>query len=255
MMEDNKVFFASGEDQIMIDAFAKAQETFKYFWRELYWESRRIIPALDMASVKVAFTQEFEDDKGETYVEVEHMWIGDIYFDGMYIYGELLNEPNILTNIEEGESIGVTVDQISDWMFLTEGKSYGGFTVQAMRSQMSEEELKEHDTAWGLDFGDFNNILVAYNQEEHPENLIEHPMSKNMKESLIEFLDKNPEEITLVDPDGFTFLHREAIAGNLSTIEILLAKGADKHIKSEDGKTALEYAQYLKWDHIIPVLS
>ncbi|MFD0700373.1 DUF2314 domain-containing protein [Myroides pelagicus] len=254
-MEETKVFFASGEEQKMIDAFKKAQDTFKYFWRELYWDNRRIVKGLDMASVKVAFTQEFEDQEGNAYTEVEHMWIGDVFFDGLYIYGALLNEPNVLTNVQEGESVGVTIDQISDWLFLIEGKAYGGFTVQAMRSDMSEQELKAHDDAWGIDFGDFNDIHVVYKQNEQPENLVEHPMSRSMKESLVGFLDQHPDEITLIDEDGFTFLHREAIAGNLSTIEVLLEKGADKTMKSEDGKTALEYAQLLNWEHIIPVLS
>ena len=35
-----------------------------------------------------------------------------------------------------------------------------------------EDVYKRQDKEWGLDFGDFNDILVVYEQKEHPENLI-----------------------------------------------------------------------------------
>ncbi|EHO08801.1 DUF2314 domain-containing protein [Myroides odoratimimus] len=251
MEKENPIFYAKGDDPILIEAYKKAQDTFKYFWRELSWEYRRIVPAFDMASVKVAFTQEVE---GEEEPVVEHMWIGDVDFDGDIIYGELLNQPNILTNIEEGEQIGVTLDQISDWMFISQGKAFGGFTVQAMRSVMTDEERAEHDAAWGLEFGDFNDVVYVYEQKEHPENLIEHPMSKNMKESLEKFLDENPDEVTNKDEAGYTFLHKEVISGNLTSVEVLLAKGANKNEPNNEGKTPVDYAKQLNWEHIIPVL-
>ncbi|KAF5269738.1 hypothetical protein FQR65_LT17944 [Abscondita terminalis] len=39
------------------------------------------------------------------------------------------------------------------------------------------QERKEHDKAWGLDFGDYNETLIVSQQKEYPENLEEHPMS------------------------------------------------------------------------------
>ncbi|MDM1367143.1 DUF2314 domain-containing protein [Myroides marinus] len=252
MEKENPIFYAKGDDPILVEAYKKAQDSFKYFWRELTWEYRRIVPGLDMASVKVAFTQEVE---GEDESVVEHMWIGDVDFDGDVIYGELLNQPNVLTNIEEGEQIGVTLDQISDWMFISQGKTYGGYTVQAMRSVMTEEERAEHDAAWGLDFGDFNHVNYVFEQDEHPENIIEHPMSKSMKESLEKFLDENPDEVTNKDEAGYTFLHKEVIGGNLTSVEVLLAKGANKNEPNNEGKTPVDYAKQLNWEHILSVLA
>ncbi|WP_220399523.1 ankyrin repeat domain-containing protein [Filimonas effusa] len=106
----------------------------------------------------------------------------------------------------------------------------------------------------GLDFGDYNNIEVVYQQTEHPENLTEHPMSINMRERFREFLQQYPAEISQADNEGFTLLHRETIAGNRTSIEILLEKGADKGLKTHNGKTALDYARQLNWTHIIPLL-
>lgn len=248
-MEQTPIFFADGENPKMIEAFQKAQETFKYFWRELSWEYRRIIPALDVACVKLAFTQEIEDE-----TVVEHMWINEIHFDGEYIYGTLVNDPGQLTNVNNGDEVKIPISQISDWLFASQGKTYGGFTIQAMRSEMGEDEREAHDEAWGMDFGDYNDILVAFEQKEKPENLIEHPMSKNMKESLIDFLKNNPGEINSKDESGYTFLHREAIAGNSTSVQILIESGADINAKTVDGKTALDFAKQLKWEHLLPLL-
>lgn len=265
----NEIFWADSDSPKMIEAFKNAQKTFKYFWRELSWDYRRIVPALNVACVKAAFQQEIE---GQDTPIVEHMWINEVSFDGNNISGVLINTPHELTNISDGDSVSIPLSQISDWLFaITENKpkgmfskllsstpkvkTYGGFTIQAMRSEMSKQERKEHDEAWGLEFGDYNEVWLAYEQKEKPENLIEHPMSKNMREKLIEFLQANPNEITNADDKGLTLLHTETIAGNLTSVEVLLKLGADKSLKTQDGQTALDFAKKLNWEHIIPVLA
>ena len=266
-MTDKEIFFAYRNNPKMIEAFENAQKTFKYFWRELSWEYRRIVPALIVSCVKVAFTQ--QTDNGQT---AEHMWINDVQFDGNNVEGILINSPNELTNIAHGDFVNVPLNQISDWLFATYSsqkpktgllklfsstpspKTFGGFTIQAMRSEMTNQGRKEHDRAWKLDFGDFNEVLLVNEQKDKSENLIEHPMSKNMREKLIEFLNENPNEITNQDENGLTLLHKETIAGNLTSIEVLLSLGTDKNTKTNQGETALDFAKKLNWEHIIPVL-
>lgn len=249
-MSENKVYYAKTDDQQMQKAFEKAQETFKYFWRELSWEYRRIVPALDLAYAKIAFVEETEDPASPI---VEHMWVGEIDFNGDVIRGVLINTPNELTNVKNGDDIVVPLSQLSDWLFSSRDKSYGGFSIQQMRSQMDKAELKEHDKAWGLNFGDFNDISVVFEEKEKPENLIEHPMSVNMGDSLRDFIKTNPKEITNKDVEGYTFLHRETIAGNKTSVEILLQHGVDAQAKTKSGKTALDFAKQLKWEHLIPL--
>ncbi|MCV9933752.1 DUF2314 domain-containing protein [Flavobacterium sp. LS1R47] len=266
-MANQEIFFAKGDSPKMIEAFKNAQETFKYFWRELSWESRRIVPALTVACVKVAFSQNINGSENPT---IEHMWINDIDFDGEQVRGVLINDPDELTNIQNGDDVAVPLNQISDWLFAIQGSSpkglsklfsssqpraYGGFTIQAIRSEMTNQERKDHDKAWGLDFGDFNEVLLVNEQKEKPENLVEHPMSKNMKEKLQEFLEQNPDEITFQDEDGFSLLHRETIAGNVTSVAVLLESGANKDMKTNQGKTALDIAKQLKWEHLISTLS
>lgn len=250
-MNEQNIFFAKAEHPQMKQAFLQAQQTFKYLWRELSWEYRRIIPALDVACVKVAFMEE-GDQPGQPLVE--HMWINDINFDGDTITGTLINEPNALQHIRNGDPVTIPLSQVSDWLFSCNRVTHGGFTIQVLRSGMTQEERKKHDAAWGMDFGDCNDILLVYEQKEHPENLTEHPMCINMKDSLKDFVQDNPDEVTGTDAAGYTFLHREVIAGNKSSVEVLLEAGADKQARTGTGKTALDFAKQLNWEHIIPLL-
>ncbi|WP_286941433.1 YegJ family protein, partial [Acinetobacter sp. UBA6526] len=177
----NTIF--SNESHEMISAFNKAQETFKYFWRELSWEYRRIIPAFDLAYVKCAFIQEHSNSSDSPLIE--YMWISQIDFDGTTISGQLMNQPNYIDNVQAGEIIEQPFEVIVDWMFLTQDQVYGGFTIQEYRKQLNDSERKEYDASWGINFGDPNNILFVYDQEEHPENLIEHPMCEKMLDSFL----------------------------------------------------------------------
>jgi uncharacterized protein YegJ (DUF2314 family) len=251
-MEKNKIFYSKKHDEEMLQAFQQAQNTFKYFWRELFWESHRIVGALSIAVVKIAFIEETDDEMNPL---VEHMWVNQIEFDGDYISGVLVNKPNVIGNVKNGDTIKVPLHQLSDWLFVIGNQTYGGFTIQLIRSRMNEQERSEHDKAWGIPFGDFNDILIAYQQKEYPENLIEHPMSVNMREKIAIFLKENPLEVNGSDEMGYTHLHREAIAGNKTSIEEFLKAGANPNAKTLTGKTPLDFAKQLDWKHIIPLLS
>lgn len=248
-MNPDSIFYIKGEDQEMNMAIEKARSTFKYFWREMTWEYRRTIPAFDVACVKVIFSQEI---KGK--VETEHMWINDIHFDGDHIYGTLINEPEIISDIKNQDLIKVPITQISDWLLANDKETLGGFTIQLLRSRMNAEELKQHDEAWGLNFGDFNNIKVIVGEDQTPENQIEHPMSIDMQDRFTDYINKNLVELNQQEEDGYTMLHNETIGGNKTIVKILLEAGADCSLQTNTGKTALDFAQQLAWDHIIPLL-
>ena len=158
LKESDRIVYVEPNDKLRV-ASEKAQQSFKYFWRELYWERRRIVPAHNFAMVKIPFQQKFNDSDEPI---VEHMWVDQIVFDGENIKGKLVNSPNDLTNVKNGDIITRRIDEIGDWMFAIGDKPYGGFTVQAMRSDINESERKNHDKAWGLDFGDYNDILIVY---------------------------------------------------------------------------------------------
>ena len=244
-MAKKDIYFAKESPQ-MLDAYKKARDTFKYFWREIWWERRRIVPGLNFACVKVLFCQGLDS---ESLIE-EHMWINNIDFDGVSVKGVLINQPQELTNVKTGDTVEVPVCEITDWMFAINGKAYGGFTVQAMRAEMDKKARKQHDKAWGVKFDEPNEIQVAYEQDKHPENLIEHPMCKNMSDSLEDFLTQYPNELTQKDEQGYTMLHREVIAGNKACVDILIQMGADVTAKTNSGYTAADFAKMMSWEHI-----
>lgn len=248
---DNNILFTKKDNPNMFVAFEHAQATFKYFWRELWWEHRRLIKALDIALAKLAFTQQTSENEPPI---VEHMWVNEVWFDGENIQGVLANEPQQVSNVKVGERVTKPLSEVSDWLFSIAGKTYGGFTIHVLRTQMPEAERKAHDEAWGLDFGDSNNILIAYEQLEHPEYLTEHPMSSAMREKVEEFVKEYPNDIDNKDNDGYAMLHREAIAGSKTPIEVLLAAGADVHLRTDAGETALDLAKKVGWTHLIPLL-
>ncbi len=229
------------QDALMDEANKKAQSTFGYFWRELYWEYRRMVPLLTNASVKFPFTQ---DKKNR-----EHMWLYDIYFDGETIKGRVGNEPENLTNIKEGDLVERKVSEISDWAFSVDKKIYGGFTIRLLRSKMSKKARKKYDLDLGIEFENNNKILLAIGQE-YSEYLIDHPMSVYMQDSFKKYLLQNPSEIFDFDENGFTLLHTETIAGNKAMVEVLLELGADKNAKSKFGKTAYDYAKQMNWKYL-----
>lgn len=249
MSDKQPVFFAKADPE-MTRAFQKAQQNFRYFWRELFWEYHRVIPGLSVACVKVAFSQAVEG--GEPLVE--HMWINEVNFDGELISGVLLNEPTQVNHVSVGQKVTIPMAHLSDWLFARGGKTFGGFSIQAMRAAMTEDERAAHDEAWGLDFGDPAVVLVAAGQDEHPEYLEEHPMSVNMREKIREFLAEYPGEVTGADQAGNTKLHRDAIAGNRTAVEELIAAGADIRAKNKIGKTAYDYAMEIGWPHLLPLL-
>src|SRR6185312_5536271 len=81
-----------------------ARSTFRYFWRELAWERRRIVPALDLACVKAPFSDDENAVRVKDQPEVEQMWLGEIDFDGQFVSGTLLNAPNWLKSVKQGDS-------------------------------------------------------------------------------------------------------------------------------------------------------
>ncbi|TGO03042.1 hypothetical protein PN36_13745 [Candidatus Thiomargarita nelsonii] len=68
MSNDENILMLDSNDPEMLAASEKARKTFGYFWRELSWDYRRIVSALDVAFIKIAFSE--RDAKG-----VEHLWI------------------------------------------------------------------------------------------------------------------------------------------------------------------------------------
>jgi len=232
------VFF--GDDADLAAAVDQARSTFKLFWREMSWEYRRVVPAFGLACVKVAF----EEDG-----VVEHMWVSEVEFDGDTLAGMLLNEPNQIASLHEGDTVGADFGpRVSDWMLANDKQVLGAHTVHAMRKKMRPEERAAHDAAWGLPFGDPESVAL-------PPSGGDHPMALSMLPALEKFLKENPGELTALDENGLGMLHREALAGNSCVVAALLAHGAQVNARTEAGKTPLTLARTLGWPRVEATLA
>ncbi|WP_407465532.1 DUF2314 domain-containing protein [Xanthomonas campestris] len=275
-MSDTRMYFADNQDAALQAGYIAARDTFKFFWRELSWEYRRIVPGLDMAAVKLPFATDSAAQEVHGAPTHEHMWMSDVHFDGEQISGSLLNEPEWIEALTAGDAVSAPFADLEDWMYVVDGKVYGGHTIDAMRRGMAPDERAEHDAAWGLDFGEPGAVrLVPAQAAARKPGLFdkmfggkgtpvapavedplqqEHPMSENMDPKFDEGLRDQPEMVQLRDDAGWTLLQRDALAGNYQPVALLLQYGADPTLRTPSGKTALDLARQMQWPRIVQLL-
>jgi uncharacterized protein len=263
--ESSPVFMFDGDDPEIQEACNNARATFRYFWREIAWEQRRIVPALDLACVKAPFSDEKDGVQAADDSEIEQMWFNEIDFDGKNVSGVLLNNPNALTSVKAGDSVCMPLREISDWMYCIDNDVYGAYTVNVIRSRMDRQERRDHDEAWGLNFGDPKKIRVVPSKKSGgllkslfskntDEPADEHPMSEAMAPSLKDNLAKDRSMVHEKDERGWTLLHHLALAGSLSNVKVLLEHGADPGLKTDQGATAEQLARALGWNKVVALL-
>jgi uncharacterized protein YegJ (DUF2314 family) len=74
---------------------------------------------------------------------VEHVWIGNITWDGKMFHGRVDNAPLDVRNIKLGQRVTVAPEDVTDWMFVKDGKLMGAFTTRVFYSRLSPEEKTE----------------------------------------------------------------------------------------------------------------
>lgn len=271
---DSPVVLMQAGDPEIAEAEQKARDTFKYFWREMSWEQRRIVPGLGVAAIKAAFWDgPGKDAPASADQAVEHMWISQVEFDGSRVKGALLNAPNQLSSVSQGDEVEIPFARVEDWMYSINDRVYGAFTVQIMRSRMEKGERRQHDRAWGLDFGDPASPLLVPSPKpprklfgifprKSPEGAQwtgnpddEHPMSLNMVEKARAHLGAHPDFAHQRNEQGWTILHTEALGGNAGQVQALLEHGADPAATTPDGRTPRQLAETLGWTRVLELLS
>jgi len=114
-------------DKAMDRAVAKARESLGFF-----------IAALQ---AKKSDSRDFEVKKccidGD---KVEHIWMRDVRWDGKVFRGRVDNQPLDVTNMRLGQQITVAPEDLTDWMFVKNGKLMGGFTTRVLYGRLSPEE-------------------------------------------------------------------------------------------------------------------
>lgn len=75
----------------------------------------------------------------------EHIWISNLSYDGKLLHGTVGDEPANIPHLKFGEPVSFSPSELSDWMYLEDGKIVGGYTIRVLRNQMPDKERAEFD--------------------------------------------------------------------------------------------------------------
>jgi uncharacterized protein YegJ (DUF2314 family) len=127
--ERDRVVMVAPDDPEMLRAIARARSTLPAFWqvfeRPEHGES-------DFA-LKVLVT----DKSGE-----EYFWVTDIARRDGKIRGTIDNDPKIVGNVKIGDRIEFSEGDISDWLYMRNGKMVGNRTVKPLFKRMPASEVE-----------------------------------------------------------------------------------------------------------------
>jgi uncharacterized protein YegJ (DUF2314 family) len=80
----------------------------------------------------------------------EHIWLTEIIKKGGQYSGIINNVPEATREVKLGDTVLVTKDRISDWMYIQNGKLIGGYTIRVTRNKLSESGQKLFDEESGF---------------------------------------------------------------------------------------------------------
>jgi len=77
--------------------------------------------------------------------QVEHIWLSDVQFVGNSFQGKIDNRPRNIPGLKVGQLVSVKPNEISDWLYVDNGKLVGGYTVRAHYNELSPEQKQKFD--------------------------------------------------------------------------------------------------------------
>jgi uncharacterized protein YegJ (DUF2314 family) len=121
------------KDKAMDAAVDHAHQTLGFFCAALKAKK----PDTRGYEIKTAFTD------GE---QVEHIWVNKVTWDGHAFHGQVNNKPLAVGNVHLGQKVTLQPKQVSDWMFVKEGKLIGGFTTRVLYARLSAEDKAQFES-------------------------------------------------------------------------------------------------------------
>ena len=77
--------------------------------------------------------------------EVEHVWLSDVQFTGGRFHGRVDNTPRKIHDLKVGQVVSVNPNEISDWVYIDNGRLVGGYTIRAHYNELTPAQKKEFD--------------------------------------------------------------------------------------------------------------
>jgi uncharacterized protein YegJ (DUF2314 family) len=119
------------DDAEMNAAIAKARESLPQFWQVFEKRGRG---ESDFA-LKVKIT----DNNG-----TEHFWATDIERRDGSVRGTINNDPNIVAKVKLGDRLTIPEADISDWLYMRDGRMVGNHTLRVLVKKMSAREAEQY---------------------------------------------------------------------------------------------------------------
>lgn len=132
------VIAVESEDSSMNQAIGLARETLSNFKNAL---------TTDTAASQFSLKLKYPIPSGH-----EHIWISQVKIIDGQMSGVIDNSPNDIPSLKLGDTISISEEKISDWMFKKSDSIYGGFTIHVLRDRMNETERAELDRSLGYPF-------------------------------------------------------------------------------------------------------
>jgi uncharacterized protein YegJ (DUF2314 family) len=115
------------DEKKMEQAIADARSTFDEFLARF----RNPQPGDEDFHVKVRI----EDKHG-----VEHFWVSDLKLNSEPYSGKIADDPGIVKKVKLGQEYRFTLSEISDWMYMANGKMQGNYTLRVELESMPPKE-------------------------------------------------------------------------------------------------------------------
>lgn len=74
---------------------------------------------------------------------VEHFWVSDLKLDAEPFSGKIADEPGIVKKVKFGQEYQFSRSEISDWMYMSNGKMKGNYTLHVELESMPPKEAEE----------------------------------------------------------------------------------------------------------------
>ncbi|WP_313156955.1 YegJ family protein [Sphingobacterium multivorum] len=137
-IENDDVIGFRSDDEAMNAAIVKAKNSLNQFVQAV----EKPQEGYEAFALKIAYDT---PDKS-----LEHIWVGDISYQNGQFTGVASNSPVSTKEVALGDTVVIDKQNISDWMYLDKGILRGGYTIRAMRDQLSGSEKEEFNKS--IDF-------------------------------------------------------------------------------------------------------
>jgi uncharacterized protein YegJ (DUF2314 family) len=122
----------SENDAEMKAAVQTAREKLPTFWKEF--------DKPEKGDSDFALKVKIEDEHG-----AEHFWVSSLRRQNDKLFGTINNDPETVKSVKLGQEVEVPEANISDWMFMRDGKMFGNYTLRVLFKQMPDDEVKKYE--------------------------------------------------------------------------------------------------------------